>query len=40
LLDKFSTGLRQVHIHFHPYSEKHSKSDLEPDSKTNIGVSL
>jgi cation diffusion facilitator family transporter len=40
LLDKFSTGLRQVHIHFHPYFEKHSSADPDPGSKTNIGVNL
>ncbi len=30
LMEKFSTGLRQVHIHYHPFTNKHSSGSIPP----------
>ncbi|HPB18856.1 MAG TPA: cation diffusion facilitator family transporter [Candidatus Cloacimonas sp.] len=40
LLNKFSSGLRQVHIHYHPYLEIQPSPQTETDSGTKPGVSL
>ncbi|HNV93061.1 MAG TPA: cation diffusion facilitator family transporter [Candidatus Cloacimonas sp.] len=40
LLDKFSSGLRQVHIHYHPYTEKISLSNNHPENKESQGVNI
>ncbi len=40
LLDKFSSGLRQVHIHYHPYTNKNSHYSNYPEDKESQGVNL